>query len=178
MYDSCSLGYSAVTFMASYNNYPGGYALKTLHEAGEGYMGNLEYMKLQHLCPIVKLQLMYRYLCLLKIEQMYTLNDFYYGYGLCGVLDNRILCFQYTTNYWSLHSSVTRFFSEGKDGTYWCLHRDEWGFSFLRKRISLEVCSYTTKLICCWFLSRKHFFYYQFINLFFLYYLFRTIRLS
>uniref|UniRef100_A0A0A9CI17 Dolichyl-P-Man Man n=1 Tax=Arundo donax TaxID=35708 RepID=A0A0A9CI17_ARUDO len=28
-----SLGYSAVTFMASYNNYPGGYALKALHEA-------------------------------------------------------------------------------------------------------------------------------------------------
>uniref|UniRef100_A0A0E0H3T7 Mannosyltransferase n=1 Tax=Oryza nivara TaxID=4536 RepID=A0A0E0H3T7_ORYNI len=28
-----SLGYSGVTFMASYNNYPGGYALKALHEA-------------------------------------------------------------------------------------------------------------------------------------------------
>ncbi|XP_066348683.1 dol-P-Man:Man(7)GlcNAc(2)-PP-Dol alpha-1,6-mannosyltransferase-like isoform X3 [Miscanthus floridulus] len=28
-----SLGYSTVTFMASYNNYPGGYALKALHEA-------------------------------------------------------------------------------------------------------------------------------------------------
>ncbi|OEL19091.1 Dol-P-Man:Man(7)GlcNAc(2)-PP-Dol alpha-1,6-mannosyltransferase [Dichanthelium oligosanthes] len=28
-----SLGYSAVTFVASYNNYPGGYALKALHEA-------------------------------------------------------------------------------------------------------------------------------------------------
>ncbi|KAL6903401.1 hypothetical protein ACP4OV_004214 [Aristida adscensionis] len=28
-----SLGYSTVTFMASYNNYPGGYALKVLHEA-------------------------------------------------------------------------------------------------------------------------------------------------
>nr|CAB3485301.1 unnamed protein product [Digitaria exilis] len=28
-----SLGYSAVTFMASYNNYPGGYAIKALHEA-------------------------------------------------------------------------------------------------------------------------------------------------
>ncbi|CAO2035977.1 unnamed protein product [Urochloa humidicola] len=28
-----SLGYSAVTFMASYSNYPGGYALKSLHEA-------------------------------------------------------------------------------------------------------------------------------------------------
>ncbi|GJN26836.1 hypothetical protein PR202_gb14796 [Eleusine coracana subsp. coracana] len=28
-----SLGYSAVTFMASYNNYPGGYALKALHAA-------------------------------------------------------------------------------------------------------------------------------------------------
>uniref|UniRef100_J3M024 Mannosyltransferase n=1 Tax=Oryza brachyantha TaxID=4533 RepID=J3M024_ORYBR len=28
-----SLGYSSVTFMASYNNYPGGYALKALHEA-------------------------------------------------------------------------------------------------------------------------------------------------
>ncbi|KQJ83885.1 dol-P-Man:Man(7)GlcNAc(2)-PP-Dol alpha-1,6-mannosyltransferase isoform X2 [Brachypodium distachyon] len=28
-----SLGYSAVTFMASYSNYPGGHALKALHEA-------------------------------------------------------------------------------------------------------------------------------------------------
>lgn len=53
MYDSCSLGYSAVTFMASYNNYPGGYALKALHEAGEGYMTNMEHMKLQPLCPLV-----------------------------------------------------------------------------------------------------------------------------
>jgi len=42
-----SLGHSAVTFMASYNNYPGGYALKALHEAGEGYVTKVEYMKLQ-----------------------------------------------------------------------------------------------------------------------------------
>lgn len=39
--------------MASYNNYPGGYALKALHEAGEGYMTNMEHMKLQPLCPLV-----------------------------------------------------------------------------------------------------------------------------
>lgn len=50
LYAFCSLGYSTVTFMASYNNYPGGYALKALHEAGESYMTNVKYMKLQHLC--------------------------------------------------------------------------------------------------------------------------------
>jgi hypothetical protein len=38
-----------VTFIASYNNYPGGYALKALHEAGESYMTTVEYMKLQTL---------------------------------------------------------------------------------------------------------------------------------
>lgn len=36
-YKSISLGYSAVSFMASYSNYPGGHALKALHEAGELY---------------------------------------------------------------------------------------------------------------------------------------------
>jgi hypothetical protein len=66
LYDSCSLGYSTVTFMASYNNYPGGYALKALHEAGEGYMTTVEYMKRQHLCSIVKLQVRCRRVYLLK----------------------------------------------------------------------------------------------------------------
>lgn len=30
-----SLGCSIVTFMASYENYPGGYALKALHQSGK-----------------------------------------------------------------------------------------------------------------------------------------------
>jgi len=54
--------------MASYNNYPGGYALKALHEAGEGYMTTVKYMKLQHLCSIVKLQVRRRRVYLLKIN--------------------------------------------------------------------------------------------------------------
>jgi hypothetical protein len=47
--------------MASYNNYPGGYALKALHEAGEGYMTTVEYIKLQDLCSIIKLQVRCRH---------------------------------------------------------------------------------------------------------------------
>jgi hypothetical protein len=32
---ACSLGCSALTMIASYNNYPGGYALKALHQTGK-----------------------------------------------------------------------------------------------------------------------------------------------
>nr|CAD1818694.1 unnamed protein product [Ananas comosus var. bracteatus] len=38
-----SVGCSIVTFMASYNNYPGGYALKALHQAGEVLLTFLVY---------------------------------------------------------------------------------------------------------------------------------------
>nr|CAD1839458.1 unnamed protein product [Ananas comosus var. bracteatus] len=52
-----SVGCSIVTFMASYNNYSGGYALKALHQVGEVLLtssccvGRLEYINMSRVLP-------------------------------------------------------------------------------------------------------------------------------
>lgn len=93
----CSLGCTIITFMASYENYPSGHALKELHQIGEFFLSL--YLIGIHIHTFLYICLIYHlcipsdgslwFICYQKEDMEYSI---YFGYKGYVVKDDNIFC--------------------------------------------------------------------------------------